>query len=127
MPPALVGFHVEPYGLDISAELAALARSRLPSWADRIYAGNALTWEAPHRFTYVRTGLEYVPSNRRHELVARLLGFCERLIVGVFNEHETERTTEDELVSWGIAVAGRSVRANRRKPGMEYRVLWVDA
>ncbi|MBA2643117.1 MAG: hypothetical protein H0U82_09345, partial [Actinobacteria bacterium] len=96
-------------------------------WADRIFAGNALTWEAPHPFTYVRTGLEYVPSGRRRELVVRLLGFCERLIVGVFNEHETERTTEDQLVSWGIALAGRSVRANRRKPGMEYRVLWVDA
>jgi hypothetical protein len=29
--------------------------------------------------------------------------------------------------SWGIDVAGRSVRPNRRKGGMEYRVLWIDA
>lgn len=125
--PRWSAFHVEPYGLDLSAELAALARSRLPSWADRIFVGNALTWEAPQLFTYVRTGLEYVPPGRRRELVVRLLGSCERLIVGVFNEHETERTTEDELVSWGITVAGRSIRPNRRKPGMEYRVLWIDA
>ena len=47
--------------------------------------------------------------------------------MGVFNEHESERTTEGLVESWGFEVAGRSVRANRRKPGMEYRVLWVDS
>jgi hypothetical protein len=124
--PRWTRFDVEPYGLEIAPELAALARSRLPDWADRIFVGNALAWEAPREFTYVRTGLEYVPKGRRRELVERLLGSCERLIVGVFNEHESERTTEAELESWGVAVTGRSMRSNRRKPGMEYRVLWID-
>ncbi len=119
-------FGVEPYGLEISRDLAALARTRLPSWSERIFLGNALTWEAPRTFTYVRTGLEYVPVGRRRELVERLLGCCERLIVGVFNEHESERTTEEQIALWELAVAGQSVRPNRRKPGMEYRVLWVD-
>lgn len=120
-------FAVEPYGLDISPELGELARQRLPHWADRIFVGNALTWEAPRRFTFVRTGLDYVPGARRRELVERLLGFSERLVVGVFNEHETERTTEDEIETWGLEIAGRSVRPNRWKPGMEYRVFWIDA
>jgi len=124
--PRWTAFAVEPYGLEIAPGLAALARSRLPEWADRIFAGNALTWEAPSDFTYVRTGLEYVPAVRRPELVERLLGYSERVIVGVFNEHESERTTEDALESLGFAVAGRSVRPNRRKPGMEYLVLWID-
>src|SRR5919206_3183785 len=31
------GYAVEPYGLDISPELAALARRRLPPWADHIF------------------------------------------------------------------------------------------
>jgi 2-polyprenyl-3-methyl-5-hydroxy-6-metoxy-1,4-benzoquinol methylase len=30
------GHAIEPYGLDIAPELAALARRRLPRWADRI-------------------------------------------------------------------------------------------
>lgn len=120
-------FEVEPYGLEIAPELAALARSRLPQWADRIFVGNALTWEAPREFTYVRTGLEYVPEGRRRELVELLLGICRRLLVGVFNEHESERTTEDALLSWGFAIAGRSVRPSHGKPGMEYRVLWIDS
>jgi hypothetical protein len=125
--PRWTEFAVEPYGLEIAPELAALARARLPHWAERIYVGNALTWRAPQRYTYVRTGLEYVPSTRRRELVERLVGSCERLVVGVFNEHESERTTETLLDSWGATIAGRSVRPNRHKPGMEYRVLWIDA
>jgi hypothetical protein len=74
----------------------------------------------------IRTGLEYAPRRRRRELVEHLLGFCDRLVIGVFNEHESERTTETLVRSWGYGVAGRSERAHRRKPGMEYRVLWID-
>lgn len=124
--PGWAAHAVEPYGLEIAPELAELARARLPAWADRIFAGNALSWVPPRRFTYVRTGLDYVPSHRRRELAERLLGYCERLVVGVFNEHESERTTESLLEEWGLPIAGRSVRANRWKPGMEYRVLWID-
>ncbi|MDQ3874367.1 MAG: class I SAM-dependent methyltransferase [Actinomycetota bacterium] len=120
-------FSVEPYGLDLSPQLVELARRRLPRWADRIFVGNALHWEPPRCFDFVRTGLEYVPRRRRRELVEHLLSFCDRLIVGVFPEHESERTTEELLRGWGFRIAGRSERANRRKPGMEYRVLWIDA
>lgn len=120
-------FAIEPYGLDIAPELVELARRRLPRWADRIWVGNALTWEPPRRFSFVRAGLEYVPKRRRRELIERLLAFCDRLIVGVFNEHESERTTEETLRSWGLRIAGRSERSHPRKHGMEYRVLWIDA
>lgn len=125
--PRWTAFEVEPYGLEISSELAGLARRRLPQWAARVFVGNALDWEPPQEFTYIRAGLEYVPATRRSELVTRLLATCERLIVGVFNEYESERTIESMLESWGVEVAGRSVRPNRRKQGMEYRVLWIDS
>jgi SAM-dependent methyltransferase len=64
---------VEPYGLELSPGLAELARRQLPQWADRIFVGNALTWEPPRRFDFVRTELVYVPEPRRHEFVGRLL------------------------------------------------------
>ena len=124
--PRWTSFAVEPYGLDMSPELAELARRRLPASANRIFVGNALTWEAPRTFTYVRTGLDYVPPARRRALAERLLGLAERVVVGVFNEHESERTTEEEIGSWGMETSGRSVRRNPWKPGMEYRVLWID-
>jgi hypothetical protein len=47
-------------------------------------------------------------------------------VIGVFNEHELESTVEDELRGYGREPAGRSARPNRKKPGMEYRVLWFD-
>jgi len=117
---------VEAYGLEIAPELAALARRRLPQWADRIYVGNALTWVPPWRFDFVRTGLEYVPLPRRHELVAHLLGFCDRLIVGAFNEEVEERALERAVESWGFRVAGRSERAHRDQRIVR-RVFWIDS
>ena len=68
-----IGIRIEPYGLDISEKLAELARQRLPRWRDRIFVGNALLWEPPRRFDYVRTELVYVPPTRRREYVERLL------------------------------------------------------
>jgi predicted pyridoxine 5'-phosphate oxidase superfamily flavin-nucleotide-binding protein len=65
---------VEPYGLDFSPELVEAARRRLPQWADRIWVGDALTWEPPRRFDFVRTELVYVPQERRRAYVERLLG-----------------------------------------------------
>jgi hypothetical protein len=66
------GRHLEPYGLDNSPKLSALARTRLPKWTDRIYVGNAPDWDSPRRFDCVRTDLVYVPDPRQPELVARL-------------------------------------------------------
>jgi SAM-dependent methyltransferase len=66
-------YRVEPYGLELSPALAEIARRRLPQWADRIFVGNALTWDPPLRFDFVRTELVYVPDPRRHDLVERLL------------------------------------------------------
>ena len=123
--PRWASVRVESYGVDISEPLVDLARRRLPQWRDRIWVGNALTWTPPLRFTYIRTGLEYAPEHRRAELVSHLLEFCERLVVGVFNEHESERTTEQFLGEHGFEPAGRSERPNRKKPGMRYRVLWL--
>jgi 2-polyprenyl-3-methyl-5-hydroxy-6-metoxy-1,4-benzoquinol methylase len=38
------GLRIEPYGLDLAPGLVALARQRLPQWAGRIWAGNAIDW-----------------------------------------------------------------------------------
>lgn len=114
------------FGLDISPELADRARTRLPRFSDRIFVGNALTWEPPSAFTYIRTGLDYVPKRQQRNLVEHLLASCERLIVGVYNEQIHERPIEDLLRSWGIEIAGRTERAHR-DPRMAYRCLWIDA
>jgi SAM-dependent methyltransferase len=127
---AAEGRDVEPYGLEISPKLAALARRRLPPWADRIFVGNAANWIPPRRFDYVRTGLDYVPPTRRGELVAHLLANMVapggRLIVGVYNEERDERRTEERVAAWGHEIAGR-VDAEHRDPRVVYRAFWIDA
>lgn len=118
---------LEPYGLEIAPELAALARSRLPQSAERIFVGNVLDWEPPQRFTYLRTNLDYVPRRRRFELVARLLGYADRVVVGVYNEQRHERPTEELLRAGGFEIAGRHDVPHPAKPGIDYRVLWIDS
>ncbi|MEX2395273.1 MAG: class I SAM-dependent methyltransferase [Actinomycetota bacterium] len=67
------GLVVEPYGLDISWRIAALAKHRLRHWRDRIFVGNAIDWDAPMRFDVVQAGIDEVPMARRRELVDRIL------------------------------------------------------
>ena len=117
---------VEPYGIDISAELAELARRRLPQWADRIWVGNAATWDPPRRFEVIRTGLDYVPPDRRRPFVERLLGFCDRLVVGVHNEEGDAPGHEEEVASWSFSIAGRVVR-DHPHPKLVYKIFWLDA
>ncbi len=120
---------VEPYGVEISARLADLARQRLPQWASRIWTGNAMTWVPPRRFDVVRTGLDYVPPRRRADFVDRLLTDVVapggRLVVGVFNEEKDRENVADSLRSWGHAVAGSTSRAHR-DPRLRYKAVWVD-
>jgi SAM-dependent methyltransferase len=125
--PRWTPHRLDRFGLDISPALVERARLRLPELARQLYVGNALTWQPPQRFTYIRTGLEYVPRHRRRDLVERLVGSCRRLIIGVYNEEVEARPTEELVGSWGFRVAGRSERINRRKPQVEYRVLWIDS
>jgi 2-polyprenyl-3-methyl-5-hydroxy-6-metoxy-1,4-benzoquinol methylase len=117
---------IEPYGLELSPELAKLARRRLPQWANRIWVGNAIEWSPEGRFDVVRTGLEYVPRPRRPELIAHLLGFCDRLVIGVFNEERETRAQEEQVASWGYDIAGRIDREHPH-PELAYRAFWIES
>jgi trans-aconitate methyltransferase len=117
---------VEPYGLEISPELAELARRRLPRWVDRIWVGNAIAWKPARRFDVVRTGLDYVPRPRRRQLLEHLLSYADRVVVGVFNEERERRALENVIGSWGMSIAGRAERLHPH-PQLAYRAFWIDA
>jgi SAM-dependent methyltransferase len=124
------GHLLEPYGVDISARLADLARARCPQWEDRIWTANAAGWQPPRRFDVVRTGLDYVPERRREQYVAHLLTFLEpgggRLVVGAYNEETDRDTLADAVESWGHPVVGRTTRPHRH-PALSYKAFWVEA
>lgn len=125
------GHAIEPYGLDLSPELANLARQRLPAWQDRIFVGNALDWIPPHRFDFVHVmELSCVPVGRRQALFEHLLlDVCApggRLILGPANERAEVRSAEDQVRSFHWPIAGSAERPHSDPRAMR-RVLWVDA
>jgi SAM-dependent methyltransferase len=123
------GHALEPFGVDISARLADLARDRCPQWADRIWTANAATWHPPRRFDYVRSGLDYVPTRSREQYVAHLLTFLEpggRLVLGTHNEETDRDDLAAAVESWGHAVLGRTTRPHRH-PDLSYKVCWLEA
>jgi hypothetical protein len=120
---------VEPYGLEISARMAALARTRLPRWADRIWVGNALDWKPPRRFDVVHTGLDYVLPDRRRRLVRHLLDHAvapggrvviraERAVAGV-------ATPADQLQALGLVISG-TAQAVHPRSGQLRVTAWIS-
>ena len=131
---AAKGVKIEPHGLDIAPELAAIARQRLPNWSDRIFVGNVIDWRPPDgmNFDFVRTGLEYVPRPRQRELITHLLARVVtpggRLIIGTYNEARaslTEPLLEQRVQAMGFRIAGRVERPHS-DCRIVYRVFWID-
>jgi SAM-dependent methyltransferase len=106
------GIAIDPFGLDFSAELIALARQRLPAYADQLFVGNAWDWTPPRTFDYVRTELVYVPDELHQAYVARLLDrFLApggKLLVAAYRTRENtapELTIDCDLATHGFVVA----------------------
>jgi trans-aconitate methyltransferase len=125
------GIGLDPWGVDISTELVALARDRLPQWRDQIFVGNALDWRPPRRYDFVRTSVGYVPSHRRPDFLRHLLDDVVepggRLIVGVFNEEQEHAALEAAATAWGFDVAGRTERPHPDTAELVRRTFWIDA
>jgi hypothetical protein len=81
------------------------------------------------RFDYVRTGLEYVPRDRREGFVRHLLDQVVvpggRLIVGKNNENRGESGIADSLRSWGWSSV-QEVRQPHAHPDVEMSVVWLS-
>ncbi len=129
------GLVVEPFGIDIVPELAALARTRLPQWADRVFEGNAAFWIPSVRFDFVRTGLDYVPRGYRSALIAHLrlhaVRSDGRLLIGPYTEERDETraspSLEEEVQSWGFEPAGRVERPHPRDDRVVRRLIYIDS
>src|SRR5262245_52977051 len=128
------GHLIEPYGVDHSEGLVALARSRLGLGADRIFVGDCRTWLPPRRFDFVRTELVYVPGAERRPYLARLLrGVAApggRVIVASYGTRGGIPPAEDVqglLASWGFEVAGTAEGKDTWSDKTLTRVAWVDA
>lgn len=123
------GVDVEPFGLDISWRLAALARRRVPHLADRIWVGNAAEWSPPRRFDLVHTGLDYVPVQRRAGFLARLLrdlaGDRGRIVIRAERVVAGEPDVVEQLHALGFAPDGVIERRHPTSHALR-RTAWIE-
>ena len=107
---------LEAFGLDILDSLVTLARQRLP--CATFFVGNAMVWDPPRQFDFVRTELIYAPPERQEEYIAGLyydfLAPEGNLLVCDYRRRETpqELPWVDEILSdWGFPIA-KTFRGN---------------
>jgi hypothetical protein len=119
------------HGLDISPDLVALARKRLPDWKERFFIGNALNWAPPRGFGMVCVKeLGYVPRVRRRALFENLMtnvvAPCGRLILGPLTEIRAEASVRDEIAAWGYRAASTFEKPHQDRPQLVRRLFWFD-
>jgi 2-polyprenyl-3-methyl-5-hydroxy-6-metoxy-1,4-benzoquinol methylase len=109
------GYQIEPYGVDLAPGLVALARSRLPHWADRIETGNAIDYQPAdgRQFTFVHLLLDAVPVARRADLLRHALNTLVepggRLLVSHYQgDGGTDLTAAEHVRALGYPVTGES-------------------
>jgi SAM-dependent methyltransferase len=124
------GYRIEPYGVDLAPGLVALARSRLPHWADRIEVGNAIDYRpaSQRRFTFVHALLDLVPTGRRADLLRHALRMLVepggRLLVSHYQgDGGTDLTAAEHLRALGFPVSGHSAG---RDAGRAATTAWLD-
>lgn len=105
------GVAVEPYGVDLAPGLVALARRRLPEWADRFWVGNAVDWVHPDGrwFDVVHVLLDTVPAARRGDMLRHHLAATVapggRLLVSAYAS-VAEPRTDDVVRGLGLEPDG---------------------
>lgn len=100
------GITIDPYGVDIGAELIRSAKSILRD----AWVANAWEWTPPRQFTFVYSLVELAPHGLFADWVMRLARWVEpggRLIIGSYGSKS--RQIEPAMVSEALAGAGYEV------------------
>jgi hypothetical protein len=125
----LGGLEITPFGIDLSAKLIALARRRLPQFADHFHVANAWDWHPRRRYEYVYALWDCVPEDYLTEFVRRLITRCVapagRLILGAYGSLSRNRQPfdlETFLRSAGYQVCGAAWGGD---PPVA-RFAWID-
>lgn len=123
------GLALTPYGVDRSARLIALARRRLPGFAQHFFVANVWDWKPPRRFQYVYSVYDCVPRAYFAAFVDRLATEVTapggRLILGAYGSGargEPPAALDRMLLESGFTVIGS---ATAGAPPMA-RFAWID-
>jgi SAM-dependent methyltransferase len=123
------GLALTPFGVDRSARLIALARQRLPRFAQHFFVANVWDWRPPHRFQYVYSVYDCVPRAYFAAFVEHLATEVTapggRLILGAYGSgarRQPPAALDRMLVESGFTVTGS---ATAGAPQMA-RFAWID-
>ena len=78
------GIVVTPYGLDISPELIALARTGLPAYRYNMFSGNSYVWLSPTQMDYLSAMVGLLPQQYEANFVQFVVQNGCNLANGVF-------------------------------------------
>jgi SAM-dependent methyltransferase len=126
------GVAVDPYGVDIAAELVDRARTDHPELASHFWVGDALTWVHPsgERFDLVHLLLDVVPAEHHRELLRHQLDHVVapggRLLVSEYGDPPTARSAEAQVARAGFTVAGRCRQPTRDGRERGFPSVWID-
>lgn len=131
---AAIGFALRVFGVDISEELIALARTRLPQWRDHFVVGNSFHWKPSEKFDYIHVGaLGQVPKEDEllffQHLMEHYVTDGGRLLMGPYWNDETidsRYTSVKRLLDTGISPSGYMEKTHYRSSQMVLKLLWFD-
>jgi hypothetical protein len=119
-----------PYGVDVGAQLIALAKRRLSQYAAHFWVANAWEWTPPRRFRYVYSLYDCVPDDLLPEYIRRLVTWYVEpggmLIMGAYGSNSKQEAARDmakDIATAGLRVAGSSSRGTLPVA----RVAWTRA
>jgi SAM-dependent methyltransferase len=127
------GVRVDPYGVDIAAELVDRARADHPDLAEHFWVGDALTWRHPEgsRFDLVHVLLDFVPPDRHAELVRhqveQVVAPGGRLVVSQYGAVPASQSPEAVLTRLGHPVAGVTSPPMRNGRPRGFPSVWIEA
>jgi SAM-dependent methyltransferase len=116
-----------PHGVDVGPGLVALARQRLPDFADNIHAGDIWRWVPPRRYEYVYSVIDCAEASRLAEyarlLLVRMVAAGGRLILGAYATRQSQAQDPAAMLGGALGIAGMcSVGGPARS-----RFVWLDA
>jgi len=125
------GLRIDFYGVDISEELVAFARNRLPGWSDRLFTANAVEWMPETKYDIIHAHeISYAPEYKEreflHHLIDDYLKPGGRLIVGPWAVGRDSIDLEQKLSAWNMEPTGYILKSQKGGANLTRKLIWFD-
>jgi SAM-dependent methyltransferase len=122
------GIELIPYGVDQGSRLIALAKKRLPEYANHFWVANAWDWMPPRKFKYVYSLFDCVPEPFLLQYIEKLLRrYVEKsgiLIIGAYGS-KSQNIPAFDVAKFFKKVGFRIVGISHRGDLPISRIAWI--